>query len=62
MNIPLVLQTPANEERNPKRNKEEGSSSAMETTDENFELRKRPNLNPVSEQEENIESVETNDT
>lgn len=48
MNIPPVLQTPANEERNPKRNREEGSSSAMETTNENFELREMPKLNPVT--------------
>lgn len=62
MNNPLVLQTPANEERNPKRNREEGSSSTMETTYEHFELRKRPKLNPVTEQEENIESVEITNT
>ena len=62
MNIPPILQTLANEERNPKRNREDGSSSSMETTDEYFELRKRPKLNPVSEQEENIESVEITNT
>jgi len=55
MNIPPILQTPANEERNPKRNREEGSSFAMDTTEEHFELRKRPKLNPITKQEENIE-------
>lgn len=49
MKIPLVIQTPANEEKNSKRNKEEAYSSAMETTDELFEPSKRPKLNPVSE-------------
>jgi len=34
----------------------------METIDEMFELRKRPKLNHVSEQEENIESVEITNT
>lgn len=34
----------------------------METTNEYIELRKRPKLNPVFEQEENIESVEITDT
>jgi len=33
MNIPLVLETPTNEDRKPKRNREEGSSSSMETKD-----------------------------
>ena len=51
MNIPPLLQTPANEDRNVKRTREEGSSSAMETTNEQFEIsyRKRPKLNPVIE-------------
>lgn len=62
MNIHPVLQTPANEEKNTKRNREEASSSALETTNELFKLRKRPKLNPISEQEENIESVEITDT
>ena len=62
MNTHPILQTPANEEKNPKRNREEASSSTMETTYELFELRKRPKLNPVSEKEENIESVEIFDT
>ena len=62
MNNPPILQTPANEDMNPKRNREEGSSSAMETTGECFELRKRPKMNHVPEQEENIESVEITNT
>lgn len=36
--IPPLLQTPANEEKNENRTREEGSSSAMETTDEQFEI------------------------
>lgn len=62
MSNPPVLQTPANEENNPKRNREEGSSSAMETTYELFQLRKMPKLNHVSEQGQNIESVKITDT
>ena len=38
MNIPLILQTPVNEDRNAKRTREEGSISAMETTGEQFEI------------------------
>ena len=34
MNVHPMLQTLANEEKNPKRNREEASNSAMETTDE----------------------------
>ena len=34
----------------------------METTDEMLELRKKPKLNPMTEQEENIESVEMTNT
>lgn len=34
----------------------------MDTTDEIFELRKKPKLNPVSKQEKNIERVEITDT
>ena len=34
MNIHLVIQTPVNEENNPKRSRDEASNSAMETTDE----------------------------
>lgn len=58
MNIPPVIQTTENEEKNPKRNRDEASSSAMDTSDELFKLNKRPKLNPVSEQEENIASEE----
>lgn len=46
-----ILQTPANEDRNVKRTKEEGSSSGMDTTDDRFEIiyRKGPKLNPATE-------------
>jgi len=49
MNFHPVLQTPTNEEKNPKRNMEEASNSAMETIDELFELRKKAKLNHLSE-------------
>lgn len=64
MNIPPILQTPANEDKSTKRTREEGSSSAMETTDEQFEIsyRKRPKLNLVTEQEDTIDLVEITDT
>jgi len=64
MNIPPILQTPANEDRNAKRTKEEVSSSTMETTGEQFEVsyRKRPKLNLVTEHEDIFDSVEIIDT
>jgi len=62
MNVHPVLQTLANQEKKPKRNREEASMSTMETTDELFGLRKKAKLNPVSEQEENIASEEITDT
>ena len=62
MNIPPTIQTLADEEKNPKRNREEASSSAMETTDELMEPSKRPKLNPVLEQEDNIAADEIIDT
>ena len=48
MNILPLLQTPANEDRNAKRTREEGSSSAMDTIEEQFEInyRKSPKINP----------------
>ena len=54
MNVPLVLQTQVNEEKNPKTNKDKGSTFAMETTDELLELRKRPKLNYVYEREKTL--------
>jgi len=62
MNVHPVLQNPANEEKNPKRNREEASNSSMEATDEFFELRRKAKLNPMSKQEENIALEEINDT
>lgn len=63
MNIPPLLQTSANEDRNEKRTREEGSSSSMETTNEQFEIsyRKRPKLNPITEQEDTVGTVEITD-
>jgi len=54
MNYPSVLQTPLNKEKNPK-SREETSSSQMETIDEQENQRKSRKLNPVSDQEEQIE-------
>ena len=62
MNIPPVIQTPVNEDNNPKRSSDDASSSSMETTDELMEPSKRPKLNPVFEQEDNIASEEIIDT
>lgn len=62
MNIPPIIQALVNEEKNPKINREEASISAMETIDEQFKLNKRPKLNLVSEQEENIASEDIIDT
>lgn len=51
MNIPPVIQTPANEEKNPKRNREEASSFAMDTTKDLFEPSKSPKFNHAFEHE-----------
>ena len=47
-----------------KRTREEGSSSAMDTADEIFEIncRKRPKINPVTEQEETVGIMEITNT
>lgn len=64
MSITPILQTLANEDRNVKRTREEGSSSAMDTTDERYEInyRKMPKLNPITEQEDTIGIVEIIET
>lgn len=62
MNIPPMIQTPANEEKYPKRNREEASNSTVETLDEMFRLNKRRNLNLLSKKEENIASEEIIDS
>ena len=62
MNIPPIIQTPLNEEKNPKRSGDEASGSAMETTDELMDPRKRHKLNPIFEREDNIASEEIIDT
>ena len=53
---PLALQ-----DRNSKRPREEGSYSAQTTTETKFKLmyRKKPKLNPVTEQVETIEIIDT---
>jgi len=62
MNIPPVIKTPVNEEKNPKRSRDEASSSAMEIIDELMQPSKRPKLNPIFEWEDNIASEEIIDT
>ena len=64
INITPILQTLANEDRNVKRTREEGSRSGMDTTDDRFEIsyRKRPKINPITEQQDTIETVEITDT
>ena len=54
MSTPIVLQTPQNEERNPKRNREGASTSGMDTSNVQDEggHSKRPRLNPVSKHED----------
>jgi len=58
------MQTPQNEERNPKRTKEEPSRSGRGTSNIQYETShsKRPRLNPVSEQEHTEGLVEITDT
>jgi len=64
MTITPILQTPANEDKHVKRTREEGSSSGMDTTDDRFYIsyRKRRKINPVTEKEDTIETVEIPDT
>jgi len=63
MNIPPILQTSTNHNRNEKRTREEGSSSAMDTTDDQFEInyRKRPKINPITNHEDTIDTMEITD-
>jgi len=64
MNIAPILQTPTNEDINAKRTREEGSSLAMETTDDQFEIsyKKRPKFNPIIEQEDTTGTMGITDT
>ena len=64
MSTPTFLQTPQNEEKNPKRNREGASSSDMDTSNVQYEANqsKRLRLNPVSEQEDTKGSVELTNT
>lgn len=54
MTTPTILQSPQNEEENPKRNREGASSSGMDTFVVQYEgsQSKRPRLNPISKQED----------
>ena len=60
MGISPILRTPAMQDRNVKRTREEGSSSKMDTIADRFEImyRKKPNLNPINGQEDTIQTVE----
>jgi len=64
MNTPVVLQTPQNQEKNPKRKREGASNSGMDTSNVQYEASqsKRPRLNPVSKQEDTKGLVEITNT
>lgn len=62
INIPPIIQNPVSEEKSPKRNREEPSSSPMGTTDQQFQLSKQPKLTPLYEHEEHIASIQMIDT
>ena len=57
------MQTPANEDKNAKTIRAEGSSSAMDTPNDQFEIsyRKRPKLNSVTKEEDTIDIVKITD-
>lgn len=63
MNITPILKTLAKEDRNVKRTREEGSTSVLDTTNEQFEIsyKNRPELNPVTQQEDTIDTLEITD-
>ena len=56
-----ILQTPAQEDRSMKRNREEGSYTAETTTETKFKLRynKNPKIYPADKEKETIEVVDT---
>ena len=62
MNTPLVMQTPQNEEKIPKRNIEGASTIGMATSDLQQESNKRQRLNPPSKQEYTEDSTEVTNT
>jgi hypothetical protein len=64
MSTPPIMQTPQNEEKIPKGNREGASTSGMDTSNVQYETSqsKRPRLNPVSEQEDTEGSVEVTNT
>lgn len=64
MDTSFILHTPALQERNEKRTREEGFFSNKDITDDKFEImcREKPKPNPVNEQEETVDTIETIDT
>jgi len=64
MSTPPIMQTPLNEEKNPKRGREEGSSSGTQAFNVQYERgqRKRPRLNPMSKHEDTNGSAEITDS
>ena len=63
MDTSFILHTPALQERNEKRTREEGFFSNKDITDDKFEImcREKPKPNPVNEQEETVDTIETID-
>lgn len=61
MDTSTILHTLALQDRNAKRTREEHSCSNKDTTNRKFEImhRKRTKLNPVNEQEEVIDIIDT---
>ena len=59
MDTGSILHTPALQDRNEKRTREEGSCSSIDTTHDRFKImyRKKPKLNPVNEEEEQGEII-----
>ena len=64
MDTSSILHTPALQDKNEKRTREEGSCSNKDTTDVIFEImyRKKPKLNLVNEQEQIVETLQIIDT
>ena len=56
-----ILQTPAQEDRGMKRNREEWSYIAETTTETKFKLiyNKKPKINPASKEKETVEVIDT---
>ena len=62
MSTPPIMQTPQNEEKVPKMNREGASTSGMPASDVQQESNKRQKPNPVSEQEFTDDSAKVTNT